>query len=322
MSALLAKEFVRQGHEVKVVTLEPFDGEEPYDFPVFRVPSPRQLFRLTRWCDVCFHNNISLQILWPLVLVRRPWVVAHRTWIARMDGSLGLQDRVKHFLLRWSTGISISQAVADHISTPTTVIGNPYNDDVFVKEPDAKRDSDLVFLGRLVSDKGLDLLLEAMHMLKADGLVPSLTVIGEGPDLEVLRASAQKLDDGQVDFVGPKYGGELTHTLNKHRIMVVPSRWAEPFGIVALEGIACGCVVVGSAGGGLKDAIGQCGVTFPNGDAIALAKALKQLLTNELAMESCLAHASLHLAHHKAETVAKAYLRVIQSACGPCSLPR
>ncbi len=42
-------------------------------------------------------------------------------------------------------------------------------------------------------------------------------------------------------------------------------------GIVALEGIACGCVVIGSQGGGLKDAIGNCGLTYPNGDVAALA---------------------------------------------------
>ncbi len=43
---------------------------------------------------------------------------------------------------------------------------------------------------------------------------------------------------------------------------------------MALEGIACGCVVVGSEGGGLKDAIGPCGDTFRNGDAADLARVL------------------------------------------------
>ena len=43
-------------------------------------------------------------------------------------------------------------------------------------------------------------------------------------------------------------GAALAALLNQCRILVVPSLWAEPFGIVALEGIACGCVVVGSAG--------------------------------------------------------------------------
>lgn len=62
--------------------------------------------------------------------------------------------------------------------------------------------------------------------------------------------------------------------------MVVPSLWDEPFKIVALEGIACGCVVVGSKGGGLKDAIGPCGLTFDNGDVAGLTAQLINLLAN------------------------------------------
>ena len=65
-----------------------------------------------------------------------------------------------------------------------------------------------------------------------------------------------------VSFVGPKSGDGLAEILNQHQILVVPSRWAEPFGIVAVEGIACGCVVVGSVAGGLPEAIGGCGVNF------------------------------------------------------------
>lgn len=315
ISALLAQEFIRQGHDVKVATLVANGGEEPYDFPVHRAPSRRQMLRLTRWCDVCFHNNISLQMLWPLLLVRRPWVVAHRTWIARLDGSLSWQDRLKRFLLRWSTGISISQAVADHISTPSTVIGNPYRDDLFFEMPDVSRDRDLVFLGRLVDDKGADLLLDAVGELKSRGLRPSLSIIGDGPERDALQTKAASLGiEGQMEFLGTQTGPELTRLLNRHRIMVVPSRWNEPFGIVALEGLACGCVVVGSEGGGLKDAIGAGGVTFRNGDAAALANTLETLLRDEDLLERHRRAAPAHLARHRKDTVAAAYLGVIESA--------
>jgi glycosyltransferase involved in cell wall biosynthesis len=46
-----------------------------------------------------------------------------------------------------------------------------------------------------------------------------------------------------VDFVGTKTDHELVKLLNTHQIMVVPSLWNEPFGLVALEGVACGCVL-------------------------------------------------------------------------------
>ena len=313
MTDLLARQWSALGHQVIVVTTTAYAGRDDAPYRVVRQPNRRQLLRLTRWCEVFFHNNISLQTAWPLLLVRRPWVVAHRTWIARMDGTLGAQDKLKKWLSHFATNISISQAVADHLSAPSTVIGNPYRDELFFEMPAVARDRDLVFLGRLVSDKGLNLLLDAMATLRARALAPSLTVIGDGPELENLQQQARELEL-DVDFVGAKKGDELRTLLNRHRILVVPSLWKEPFGIVALEGIACGCVAVGSAGGGLKDAIGPCGVTFPNGDANALAEALQPLLRDASALQPFRDAAPAHLAHHKAENVATAYLEVIQSA--------
>jgi Glycosyltransferase len=96
--------------------------------------------------------------------------------------------------------------------------------------------------------------------------------------------------------------------------LVVPSRYDEPFGIVALEGIACGCLVVGSSGGGLKEAIGPCGLTFPNGDAVALTNLLDRLLADPGAGHDLLGHAPEHLARHSAAAVALSYERVLNEA--------
>lgn len=314
-SQLLARGFVAAGHQVVVVTTTKNPEKDDFPFQVVRAPNRAQLLRWVRWCDVFFHNNISLQTLWPLLFVRRPWVVAHRTWIARNDGSLGWQDRLKRFLLRFARAISISQAVADHISTPSTVIGNPYRDDLFFLMPHIARDRELAFLGRLVSDKGVDLALEAMRKLRANGLFPRLTIIGNGPEQANLEKMAQNWDLGEhIEFVGAQSGETLRATLNRHQILLVPSRWKEPFGIVALEGAACGCVVVGSEGGGLKDAIGEAGLTFPNGDANALFGVLHGLLTDSQKIERLRQKAPAHLEKHKPEVVVAAYLRVIESA--------
>jgi len=183
--------------------------------------------------------------------------------------------------------------------------------------PEIPRDRDLVFLGRLVSAKGVDLLLEALAELKRQGITAGLTVIGEGPEEENLREQTKQLGlEDQVDFAGAKFDEDLARMLNAHLILVVPSRWQEPFGIVALEGIACGCVVIGSEGGGLKDAIGPCGVTFPNGDVKALTRALEDSLSRGDELDEYREHAESHLAWHSTERIAGEYLKVFARALG------
>lgn len=311
--SMLANEFIKQGHEVNLVTQIPATDSKFFAFEVIRKPNWQQLLKLTKWCDIYFQACISLKGILPLLIIRRPWIVTHQTWYCRADGSLGLQDYLKLFLTNFATNIPASFALAEHIKTPSTVIPNSYREDFFYKMPEIHRNQELVFLGRLVSDKGADLLFEALGNLKKQKLTPQLTIIGSGPEEPQLRQQVQDLDIvEQVKFVGAKVEKELTKLLNAHQIMVVPSRWQEPFGIVALEGIACGCVVIGSEGGGLKEAIGPCGVTFPNGDVEALTQTLLDLLTNPDKLSTYREKSELHLSQHKQETVAKAYLQVME----------
>ncbi|MGI8436342.1 MAG: glycosyltransferase, partial [Chthoniobacterales bacterium] len=91
-----------------------------------------------------------------------------------------------------------------------------------------------------------------------------------------------------------------------------PSRYDEPFGVVALEGIASGCVVVGSSGGGLLEAIGPCGLTFPNADIAALTTLLERLLGSPGECARLRAHAPEHLARFHPTRIAQQYLALFQ----------
>ncbi len=322
VSWILAHQFVAFGHELWVITQTPADPSSSYTdqdfpFPILRQPDRHQLFESLHWCEVAFHNNISLSLAWPLLWIRRPWVIAHHTWITSTEGQFRWQDQLKLALLRFADNISISRAIADHLSLPSTVIPNPYREELFGILPDVNRDQDLIFLGRLVSDKGADILLDALGRLRQQDLIPNLTVIGQGPEGNSLRQQAEQLGiSDQVSFLGRRTGEELVQILNQHRIMVVPSRWPEPFGVVALEGIACGCVIVGSNRGGLPDAIGSCGLTFANGDSMALAQILEDLLLNPEQLTRFRLEANQHLAQHRQERIARQYLGVIESASG------
>ncbi|HVT18471.1 MAG TPA: glycosyltransferase family 4 protein [Thermoanaerobaculia bacterium] len=314
LQAQLAEQFARLGHEVTVVTRTPAREPDDFAFRVLRRPGPAALLAAVRWCEVFFQANVSLRGLWPLALVRRPWAVSHHSWYCRVDGRIAWQDRLKRSLLRLAAvSISVSHAVAADLASPSLVIPNAYRDEFFRILPEVPRSRDLVFVGRLVSDKGADLLIAALGRLAGAGLRPHLTVVGDGPELSALRAQAEEAGlTAQVDFAGTRTGADLVRLLNGHRILVVPSRYHEPFGIVALEAIACGCVVVGSAGGGLPEAIGACGQTFRNGSAEELAALLADLLRRPEGLRPLRAAAPQHLARHTGERVARLYLAAIE----------
>ena len=313
VSEILVEEFIAAGHEVELVTETPGDVFGETRYRINRSPSLKELRRLLQSSDVFFQNNISLRSLLPALLFRKRTILVHQTWIRNERGKIGWNGRFKRMLLGRVTNVAISGALARDISRKSVIIPNPYRDELFRIVPGIERDRTLVFVGRLVSDKGVDVLLRALAQLQRDELKPNLTIVGAGPELANLSALARELNlQDQVSFAGQKKDEELVRLLNQHRIMVIPSRWAEPFGVVALEGIACGCAVIGSEGGGLKEAIGPCGITFENGNERSLADALKRLLQDEELADSFRRTAPQHLERFKAREVARQYLQLIE----------
>lgn len=313
VSRILAEQFCRWGATVTVVTHTP--GEESDGaYKVVRRPSLKKLRELADGADIIFQSNISLKTLLPLFFSRKPIVIAHHGRMVRVNGSRGWQDYLKRSLLFRCSNIAVSQMVAADLPIGSIVIEDPFEPDEFSDPGNGVRDKDIVFLGRLVSDKGCDLALRALAILKRDGLRPSFTVIGDGPEMPALKQLTAELGlTGQVDFLGTIRQGR-GKTVARHRIMVVPSIWDEPFGVVALEGIAAGCAVIASEGGGLPEAVGSCGILFPNGDVEALARAMRDLITNAFLRVQLTAGRKQHLEHFLPEAVAQRYLEVFASA--------
>lgn len=312
VSALLAERFVQRGHAVTVVTQTPSETPDDEAYRIVRRPGAALLCKLVREADVVFHNNISLRLAWPLLLSPRPWVVAHHTWIPRR----GLAGRAKRALLRWASNVSISRAMAGDLPVPSTLLPNPYRADLFRPVEGVPRDRDIVFVGRLVSDKGAALLLDALHQLHGRGLRLSATLIGDGPEAGALRERAARLGlADQVAFAGRCGGEDLVRRLHGHHVLVVPSVWEEPFGLVVLEGLACGCLPLVARSGALPEAAGPCGRSFAKGDAAALAAALLAWHRQRPSALGVQAQSAEHLARHQPDRVAAAYLRVLSHAC-------
>ena len=313
MARLLAAGFARSGHRVTLVTRTPGEPQPDAAFAVVRRPGARELWRLFRESDVVVHNNITLRAVWPLLLLRRPWFVIHHTWIRQPGVPGGLSAALKRAVLRWAQSICVSRALAAALPHRSHVVPNCYDAAVFRSGDGTVRAGDLLFVGRLVPDKGTDLLLSALVRLASEGLRPALTIVGDGPEAAGLKDLAERLGLGaRVSFVGSRTPGEVAALMREHRVLVVPSRWREPFGLVALEGIACGCVVVGSAEGGLAEAIGPGGLTFPNGDVAALAVSLRRALAGALTADP--AEIAGHLSRHRPEAVIESYLDILTPA--------
>lgn len=310
VTRMLVDEWIALGHEVQIVTHSLGDSPgEPC--PVHRRPSLAQLESLHVWADVVWHNNISLTYARPAIRRwrRKPWVVTHATYV---PASAPLKVRLtKGISFKLARNVAITRHIQSTFRGRSVVIPNPYDHRRFRVLDDIERDQDAVFLGRLVSDKGIDIAVDACAVARRNGTPFRLTIIGKGPEEEKLRAQVLRegLDD-LVRFTGPMQGEALAAELNRHRVLLVPSRWAEPFGIVALEGAACGLVVVGPTHGGLPEAIGPCGPTLPIGDVDGWAATTANLIADPKAREPYLQAAPAHLERHTAEQIAKAYLEV------------
>ena len=144
--------------------------------------------------------------------------------------------------------------------------------------------SDLLFVGRLTPEKGLDLLLQAMSAIETPEGNPILRVVGSGPQEAELRDQITELGlddqvimDGHIDF-----GPELFQRYISAKLLVMPSR-TEGVPKTACEAMAFGTPVVGTAVGGLPGLIGQShqrGRIVPVDDPGTLAKTLTGLLAD------------------------------------------
>jgi glycogen synthase len=303
VTELLAEEFCKAGHRTLVVTQTRGEFMALPCYEVVRRPSTRTLIQFYRWSDIILQHQVALRTAWPLLLIRRPWVVIHNDWI---DRDKSFRGWLKRRVIRFARNVTTSDALKCRLSVNATVIPNPYQDDVFKHPQCGIRLHDLIFVGRLIRGKGVHILIEAMRQLKRRGYRRELTIVGTGTELPELLSAAVGLP---ITFVGVKRGPELGELIADHKILVVPSLEPEPFGIVALEGLASGCVVVASRDGGLVEAVGPHGVLFESGNASSLADAILVADSKPQLLDGV----SEHLAQHYASYIAAKYINILEA---------
>jgi len=132
----------------------------------------------------------------------------------------------------------------------------------------------IAFTGKLAEFKGIDVLLQAAATYeKALGNVATL-IVGDGGLLSELQALVNELDLQGVRFLGHQAQDEVARIMNVSDLAVVPSR-VEPFGLVAIEALACGTPVVVTNQGGLPEFVNESvGALVDVDDAQGLAEAI------------------------------------------------
>ena len=157
----------------------------------------------------------------------------------------------------------------------------------------------LLVLAALVPRKGVDVLLEALFLLAARGICPTLWIAGEGKERGALERLARERGLGQVRFLG--WREDAADLLEACDALVLPSR-REGLGVCALQAMAAGRAVIGSAVGGLAETLvdRECGLLVPPEDPAKLAAAIEELYKDPALRE--------HLATGGRARVAQCYL--------------
>ncbi len=147
--------------------------------------------------------------------------------------------------------------------------------------------SGLLYVGRLSREKGVDVLLKALPLIREALPGTALTVVGEGPARPLLGALAGQLGlDEAVNFTGQVENQLLGEYFRQAAACVLPSVWMENCPVTALEALSCGTPLLGSDLGGLPEIVreGDTGLLFPRGDHERLAEqAIRLLGDRELA---------------------------------------
>jgi glycosyltransferase involved in cell wall biosynthesis len=123
------------------------------------------------------------------------------------------------------------------------------------------------FSGRLVKEKGADVLLKAWEAVVRQIPSARLIIAGDGPDRPLLEKLAQSFGDaanGGVEFLGHVPSSKIEEVARKAWVTIVPSLWAESFGLVAAESSMRGTAVIASRVGGLPEIVAE----GENGDLV------------------------------------------------------
>jgi glycosyltransferase involved in cell wall biosynthesis len=350
VSLCLAKHYTSLGHQCTVLTRSSSSHIDEFSFAVARNPNKSQLLKLLKEHEIIHCNGASMELVFWAKLLGKPVVWTHQGYQMMCIDGLGwyegepsplrplesfrfqknkvgfkraFKEYSKLLLRRWAGKYLVDQHVAitkwvlNRQDMPNQkLIYNPFPigrfAEILQKEP---FEYDFFFLGRLVSEKGVGTLIKAFaHFVSQNpDNTKKLLIIGDGNWKKKLLSQANELGVlGRLDFVGKQTGDALLALVAKGNIAIIPSEWEEPMGGVALEMLAANKPVIVSQNGGLAECVGDAGITFANGDYLALAKQMQMLYADDELQNNLKKKAEMQLDKFQELDLTKQYIDLFE----------
>ena len=186
----------------------------------------------------------------------------------------------KHIDYYLTPSENLTQFIAKHFQKEGQTLANP-----ILIEPKRNSNSEgnyILFVGRLVPEKGVLTLLKAFQNISKQFLNEQLWIVGEGNQLEELQNFTMYNNLKNVSFLGNKSREELQVIYTSSKFSVIPSEYLEAYGNVIIESLSFGKTVITSDLVGIKDEIEQncVGLTYPFKNQKALEEKMIELLSN------------------------------------------
>jgi glycosyltransferase involved in cell wall biosynthesis len=313
----LAETMTEMGHDCTVMTETPSAEPDNFSFKVKRRSTHREILVQIRQHDVIYNIELSMKYFLLSKIARKPLIWVHNGYKLSCIDTFGwyndgpapmtpwasvlfykkckglffaIKEGFKLYSRRWASGLIYKNIAASawiamrqplknqvQIYPPFTV--NQFFTSVGILD----KEYDFLYFGRLVPEKGVDVLLRAFKLLLENTAEShyKLAIVGYGSERLNLEKLSQELGlTKNVFFLGPKRGKELIEILTRTEVTVVPSSWEEPLGGVALEAIAAGRIPIISRNGGLQEIVGDEGMSFTNGDWKELSEKMQEIVNN------------------------------------------
>ncbi len=323
ITATLAENLTQLGHFCTVITETATEEILSFGYEVVRQPSWRRRLELVQSCDIVHSNGASMTMYPYAKLSNKPFIWTHNGYqVSCVDGlgwvdgkptpmtpmaSLAYNFRERGWLygIKESMKLALRRYVANQVDLNVAatnwvakrqplknqvVAYTPYPTNRFKNNSGfiSNYEYDFIYVGRLVSEKGLPDLINAFNLLVSTPNLENkkLVVLGSGGMKNQLEKMVDDLNlSRNVSFLGSKFGAELVEIIGKAKIGIVPSAYEEPMGGVSLELMAAGKNIIVSESGGHTECVGDAGLKFKNGDPQSLCKCMIELLTNDVLAE-------------------------------------